>query len=94
MKKVEDVKQINDRWKNRRQMAWITFLFDHTIILYMLVFQPSLGGFESIINTFLIMSGSIIGAYIGFATYDDVKSKKYDNEEAYKPEPVEDGDER
>ena len=94
MKKVENVKQINDRWKNRRQMAWITFLFDHTIILYMLIFQPALGGYEAIINTFLIMSGSIIGAYIGFATYDDVKNKKYDNTEAYTPEPVEDGDER
>lgn len=88
----ETVRQINDRWKNRRSMAWATFLFDHAMILYMLVFSPDVGGYESLINTFLIMSGSIIGAYIGFSTYDDVKNKnrEVDNSAAFEPTEVQD----
>lgn len=57
-------------------MAWFTFIIDHLIILYIILYTPRIEIYDGIINTFFILSGSIIGAYIGFSAWDDVSAKK------------------
>lgn len=61
-------------------MAWTTFIFDHLIILYIIFYTPAIEAYESIINTFFMLSGAILGAYIGFSTWDDVEDKKKETE--------------
>lgn len=57
-------------------MAWITFVFDHLMILYIVLYTPSIQAYEGIINTFFMLSGAVLGAYIGFSTWDDVSAKR------------------
>lgn len=57
-------------------MAWITFIFDHLLILYIVVWAPPIMPYEGIINTFFMLSGAVLSAYIGFSTWDDVTKKK------------------
>lgn len=64
------------RWRHRRWMAWLTFIFDHLIILYIILYAPVIEAYESIINTFFMLSGAVLSAYIGFSTWDDINKKK------------------
>lgn len=79
-KEVTDLetKISNDRWKNRRRMAYIS-LFS-MIVVTMCVMFPAvaierLRELSGVIIAFYTACGAIIGTYIGFATYDDVKSR-------------------
>ena len=56
----------NDRWKNRRRMAWLATLAALLFPILMLVKDLS-----AIAGAFYLFCGSIVGAYIGFATVDD-----------------------
>jgi hypothetical protein len=58
-----------DRWKNRRKMAWISMLAGIGFPLLLLVTEsPQLG---AIAGPFYIFIGAVVGAYIGFAAWDD-----------------------
>lgn len=90
----ETIESVNARWKNRRRMAWGTFLATHFLILYIVVYTPAVEAYSSIINTFFMFSGAILGAYLGFSTFDDVKNRESDNSKAYETTDVSELDER
>lgn len=58
-----------DRWKNRRKMAWLSMF---AALLYPLLVlgtdDPNLG---AIAVPFYMFVSAVVGAYIGFATWDD-----------------------
>jgi len=57
---------MNDRWKNRRRMAWLAFIAG---IVFPLIASESV--VVGIAQAFYLFVGTIIGAYIGFSTVDD-----------------------
>lgn len=72
----------SNRWKHRRRMAYIS-LASMLIVTYILLFKippEKLAPLTEVINWFYITMGSIVGAYMGFATLDDKwkDSKKSD----------------
>ena len=73
---------IANRWKHRRRMAYLAML-SVMLITYCLMFKmpvEKIKVLENIITWYYITMGSIIGAYLGFATLDD-KWKKRGSEE-------------
>lgn len=60
---------MNQRWTNRRRMAWITLLAGVGYPLLMLVTANEQLG--SIAGPFYVFVSAVVGAYIGFATIDD-----------------------
>lgn len=67
------VKFSNDRWKNRRRMAWICLIFSVfvTVAFMFLVPTDRLAGVAPVLSWFYAFSASVVGTYIGFATVDD-----------------------
>lgn len=64
---------LSNRWKHRRRMAYIA-LFSILAATYVCLFRiptEKLKALEVIITWFYVTMGSIIGAYVGFATLDD-----------------------
>lgn len=63
----------NDRWKNRRRMAWLCLLtaIFVTIAFLFLIPEGRLAGVAPALSWFYAFSGSVVGAYIGFSTSDD-----------------------
>lgn len=57
---------MNDRWKNRRRMAWLAFIAG--IAFPFIVSESVVIGAA---QAFYLFIGSVIGTYIGFATFDD-----------------------
>ena len=58
-----------DRWKNRRRMAWLSLASGLGFPLLLLgTDSPELG---EIAYPFYLFVGSVVGAYVGFATLDD-----------------------
>ena len=58
-----------DRWKNRRKMAWLSMIAGLLFPLLILgTNDPNLG---TIAVPFYMFVSAVVGAYIGFATYDD-----------------------
>jgi len=72
---------LKDRWKHRRRMAYIA-LFAILVVTYVCLFKidaRKLDALEVIVTWFYVTMGSIIGAYVGFATLDDKwQNKKKD----------------
>jgi hypothetical protein len=61
-----------DRWKNRRKMAWLSMIAGLLFPLLILgTNDPNLG---AIAVPFYMFVSAVVGAYIGFATYDDTHS--------------------
>lgn len=61
------------RWKHRRRMAYIALL-SMLVVTYWCLFNipvERLTVIDNIISWFFITMGSIVGAYVGFATLDD-----------------------
>jgi len=66
-----------DRWKNRRKMAWISMIAGLLFPLLLLATDsPQLG---LIAGPFYIFIGAVVGAYIGFATWDDKNDMEHKN---------------
>jgi hypothetical protein len=62
-----------DRWKNRRKMAWLSMFAGLLFPLLVLgTNDPNLG---AIAAPFYVFVTGVVGAYIGFATYDDTHRK-------------------
>lgn len=61
---------MNDRWKNRRRMAWLALLAG---LLYpaLMIVTDSAAQFGAVTGPFYLFVGTVVGAYIGFATADD-----------------------
>lgn len=73
--KVEE-KITEDRFKNRRRMAWmaITSMAVYTaVILTPLIDIERIKSLENILDMFYIAMASIVGAYMGFATWASKK---------------------
>lgn len=58
-----------DRWKNRRRMAWIAFWAALAYPALLIFADPS--NVVALAPHFYLFVGSVVGLYIGFATYDD-----------------------
>jgi hypothetical protein len=83
-KKLQEQDRINSakRWKNRRRMAWIS-LFAILIVTYYMMFKievERITALEQVITWFYTVMGSIIASYVGFATFDDVKTMEKEKE--------------
>lgn len=62
-----------NRWQHRRRMAYVA-LFSMLVVTYWCLFKvplDKLNILDEIISWFYITMGSIVGAYVGFATLDD-----------------------
>ena len=60
---------MSDRWTNRRRMAWASLIAGLLFPLLLLTTDsPQLG---AIATSFYMFVGTVVGAYIGFATIDD-----------------------
>jgi len=65
---------MNDRWKNRRRMAWMALVGGLSFpVLVLFTSSPQLG---EIAWPYLTFVGSVVGAYIGFTTADDKWQRK------------------
>lgn len=60
---------MNDRWKNRRRMAWLAMIAGLAYPLLVLFTESDQLG--AIAAQFYLFAGSIVGCYIGFSTFDD-----------------------
>lgn len=61
-----------DRWKNRRAMAWLAFIA--SLLFPLLLLVPEMKGVDKLIeiaSMFYMFTTGVVGAYIGFATFDD-----------------------
>lgn len=58
-----------DRWKNRRAMAWIALIAGLTYPLLILYTESDQLG--AVAGPFYVFVMGVVGAYIGFATFDD-----------------------
>ena len=58
-----------DRWKNRRAMAWASLCAGLAYPLLVLFTQSDQLG--AIAAAFYVFVSAVIGSYIGFATWDD-----------------------
>lgn len=77
---MSDIKEINDRWKNRRIMAWVCFGVWITLgcVRYLLpLHRPELLPMLKESDTFLLaFMGMLVSnnlSYYGFSTMDDRK---------------------
>jgi uncharacterized membrane protein YhaH (DUF805 family) len=76
---IEDSKfELNaKRWKNRRRMAWLCLLSMLVLTYYIVVVvdENRIEVLQPVITWFYTVMGSIVGAYHGLATFEDVKTK-------------------
>lgn len=66
---------MKDRWKNRRRMAWLALLGG---LLFPLLVLSANGGesLGAIAGAFYLFVSAVVGAYVGFATVEDVNADK------------------
>jgi di/tricarboxylate transporter len=65
---------MNDRWKNRRRMAWASLIAGLLFPLLLLWSQSDQLG--AVAGAFYVFVSAVVGAYIGFASWDDVSTDK------------------
>lgn len=75
-----------DRWKNRRRMAWICMVA--AIAYPLLVLGSNSRALGDIAVPFYMFVSAVVGAYIGFATVDDhwqkqERMRRYDRSDTY-----------
>lgn len=59
----------SERWTNRRRMAWLALVAGLGFPLLLLATDSEQLG--AIATSFYMFAGTVVGAYIGFATIDD-----------------------
>lgn len=74
---------VANRWKHRRRMAYMAMISVVAMTYHLMLYIPveKVKALETIITWYYITMGSIIGAYVGFATLDDKWKKDKDKEE-------------
>lgn len=67
------------RWKNRRGLAWAAMAGIFMVMIWALFKVPEtrLSILSEIIIWFFMIMGSIVGAYMGFSTFDDKWQNDY-----------------
>lgn len=82
-----------DRWKNRRRMAWICMIA--AIGYPLLVLASDSKSLGDIAVPFYMFVSAVVGAYIGFATWEDTSksnrpdtryNRRYDNDPSIEPQ--------
>lgn len=73
-----------DHWKNRRRMAWVSIISGIMFPLLLLFTNSEQLG--AISAPFYLFVGTVVGAYIGFATMDDKSSRESGNFDDAQPE--------
>ena len=63
-----------ERWKNRRRMAWIALIAGLLFPLLLLWSQSDQLG--AVAGAFYVFAAAVVGAYMGFATMDDINADK------------------
>jgi len=63
-----------DRWKNRRRMAWICMVA--AIGFPVLVLFTESRELGEIATPFYMFVSAVVGAYVGFASWEDVKMRQ------------------
>lgn len=59
----------SDRWVNRRRMAWLSLIAG--LLFPLLLLKTDSPQLSAIATSFYMFVGTVVGAYIGFATIDD-----------------------
>lgn len=59
-----------DRWRNRRRMAWLA-MWASIGYPVLLIAQADGVALAQIAGPFYLFTGAVVGAYIGFATWED-----------------------
>ena len=70
----EETEHISARWTNRRRIAWVSLialllLVQETIFLGIGLTESKLEALSSVINTAIFVLASLVGAYMGLATF-------------------------
>lgn len=60
---------LKDRWKNRRAMAWIALIAG--LMYPLLILYTESDQLGAVAGPFYVFVMGVVGAYIGFATFDD-----------------------
>jgi uncharacterized membrane protein YiaA len=63
-----------DRWKNRRKMAWAALVAG--LLFPLLLLWSDSDQLGSVAGAFYVFVTGVVGAYIGFATVEDMNSDK------------------
>jgi len=66
----------NERWKNRRRMSWIALWATMAVTAAMMFIVPEsrIEKLDEVVVWFYVSMASIIGVYIGSATFSDIKA--------------------
>lgn len=72
----EPVKSINDRWKNRRRLAYMSFASIVFMVIYAMIDPKTVSDVGTVVNTFLAGMFGVLLAYTGTATWDDVTARR------------------
>lgn len=70
----KQVQLLNYQWRHRRRMAWTAFIsiLIVTFLCMFIVDIERLGKLETVVTWFYMAMASIVGAYMGFATYASI----------------------
>ena len=67
-----------DRWRNRRRMAWISLIAG--LLFPMLLLWSQSDQLGAVAGAFYVFISAVVGAYIGFATMEDMNTDKLKGE--------------
>jgi hypothetical protein len=68
----------NERWKNRRRMAWLAMwaMVLATLAMFTVVPETKIEKLDEIVSWFMMAMASIVGTYIGTATWAQVSQAR------------------
>lgn len=74
----EEFELNSKRWKNRRRMAWLSLMAILVVTYYSMVKMDieRIEALSNVITWFYTIMGSIVCAYCGLATFDDIKDRE------------------
>lgn len=64
-----------DLWKNRRRMAYSCLIAGFVVIAAVILDPDRFKDIESIFTTMFMFLGAVVGCYMGFSSYENVKMK-------------------
>ncbi len=64
----------NDRWKNRRRMAWASLIA--SLAFPLLLLWSASDQLGAVAGPFYAFTGAVVAAYIGFSTAEHMNSDK------------------
>jgi len=75
---TNNMEQEKIKWKNRRQMAWLSLnsMIIFTVLILFFVPESRLEILTDVITWFYFAMTSVIGAYMGFTTLSAIKNGK------------------